>query len=72
VCRAVNSLGVVPYDEESGKGMLRYVQLTAAGGEASGGRAQLDALATIQVFPGVAVLHVGERTRFKSTEEPGG
>ncbi len=51
VCQAVNRLGIEPYNEKTGKGALRYIQLTAAGGEASGRRAEQDPLATVQASP---------------------
>ncbi len=39
-----------PYDESTGQGELRYLQLTAAGSETSGFRAQCDAAASVQVL----------------------
>ena len=40
---------ICPYDEASGQGELRYLQLTAAGSEASCRKAQNDPHAAIQV-----------------------
>ena len=46
---AANSLAVQPYSEFNGQGQLRYLQLTAAGRESCGYRADRDAGAPIQV-----------------------
>lgn len=50
VREAVQHLGIRPYDEASGRGELRYLQLTAAGSETSGWMAQQDSQASVQVL----------------------
>lgn len=42
-------LGVVPYDERSGKGNLRYLQLTAVGTDPAQPAAEQDPDAAVQV-----------------------
>ncbi|KAK9866708.1 hypothetical protein WJX84_007859 [Apatococcus fuscideae] len=49
VRQAIRQLQICPYDEASGLGDLRYLQLTAAGSKASGWQAQHDDAASIQV-----------------------
>ena len=50
VRQAIRQLQICPYDEASGLGDLRYLQLTAAGSKASGWQAQHDDAASIQVL----------------------
>ena len=50
VREAIQHLGICPYDEANGVGELRYLQLTAAGSEATGWKAQQDPDASVQVL----------------------
>ena len=49
VVEAANRLGVKAYDETTGKGQLRYVQLTAVASSDDVGRADLDPDAAVQI-----------------------
>ena len=46
---AIQQLRISPYDESSGRGDLRYLQLTASGSEISNWLAQNDPTASVQV-----------------------
>ena len=49
VLAAIRALQVVPYNEGSAKGELRYLQLTAVGNQPGAQVAQHDPLAAVQV-----------------------
>lgn len=51
VRQAAAALGVRPYDEASGSGSLRYLQLTAVGSDPLRPVAQTDPAARVQVIP---------------------
>lgn len=49
----MKQLRTAPYDEGTRTGALRYLQLTAVGGDSTGARAEEDVLSSVQVGVGV-------------------
>lgn len=49
VRRSVQRLGIRPYSERTGRGELRYLQLTAVGSQRAAPAAQRDSQAAVQV-----------------------